>query len=404
MSDSNAIGREFEQKVERLLKILCAQHPTLVHLESQKRIDLQSNELKLPDFYLTVEYPHERRHYYIECQNRTRSSRDINQKIFYIRAKSQCQTFFFVYSERLSPGTSRALKAEGVTVMQLIDLELWTRRLGTALKEEPSLEPDKPKIDVFELTSLTYKSSLARRLLRRLKAVVSPLVYYALFVGCVTILTPLLKHSEAGRAIATLTSSTATITGATVDSLVHTGRFPNDLGIVSRIQSAFRPGRTSFSGFTVLSKYFSGLGIPYTIPGGSAVIAVVTPSDDDFNWLVTGLPAPPDDIKSDWLVFETSSIGYVDAIQRTIQDLQVAHLINESNLPQGEPWTFLSDAVKSIRQAKSIHILGVQETVDDPLIVFDLRDSLDQQLMYMMFKGSQCCIIKPPKQSNMDTK
>lgn len=80
-------GREFESKVKAILFGLKRKHPRLVRVHSQPQVRLQNQETVIPDFDLQVLLHHEHRHYFLECQNRSRTSKDVLHKIQHVRNK-----------------------------------------------------------------------------------------------------------------------------------------------------------------------------------------------------------------------------------------------------------------------------------------------------------------------------
>lgn len=103
MISPNLKGSEFEGETRELLIQLRDEHPNILSLIEKPSLQLQNGEIVIPDFQLIVKYSAEKRHYFIECQDRTRYSHSILHKIQHIRAKQALKTFFFVYRENISP-------------------------------------------------------------------------------------------------------------------------------------------------------------------------------------------------------------------------------------------------------------------------------------------------------------
>lgn len=130
---SKVKGKAFEQAVGTMLSSLELIAGGKVVVETQPRISLQNGEVVIPDFHLTVELAHERRHYLIECRDRERDSKDILHKIRHVRDKQRWQTFLFLYPKQISPELARALDAEGIMHLDLEGLRLFVLRLGGEL-------------------------------------------------------------------------------------------------------------------------------------------------------------------------------------------------------------------------------------------------------------------------------
>jgi len=140
---SNAKGMKFELQVEELLRALKDLYPKLIQVERHPRIVLQNEEIVYPDFRLTVELPYERSHYFIECQNRKRSSKTVLHKIQHVRGKQAVKTFIFVYSSSISEELLRAFKAEGVMCLAIEAFEDFLDRISSTVRVQPPLpDPD----------------------------------------------------------------------------------------------------------------------------------------------------------------------------------------------------------------------------------------------------------------------
>jgi hypothetical protein len=103
----------------------------------------------IPDFHLTVEMAHERRHYIIECRDREHDTKDILHKIRHVRDKQRWQTFLFLYPTSISLELARALDGEGIMHLNLEGFQLFVRRLAGMLQVvEIHLPTVLPKIDL----------------------------------------------------------------------------------------------------------------------------------------------------------------------------------------------------------------------------------------------------------------
>lgn len=147
MLDQNEKGKQFEEAVAQLLAGLAMQHPRLVTVEAKPRIDLQNDEYVIPDFHLTVELSHERRHYLIECQHREKASKGLLHKIQHVRNKQRWKTFLFLHPNTIPPELARALDSEGVMHLDLEAFELFVARLSASLGGQLEIRPEKVKPD-----------------------------------------------------------------------------------------------------------------------------------------------------------------------------------------------------------------------------------------------------------------
>jgi hypothetical protein len=137
---ANLKGKIFEQEVAFELERL--RDTAKVSIEAQPRIILQNDEVVIPDFHLTVELAHERRHYLIECRDRNHNSKEVLHKIRHMRDKQRWQTFLVLYPDQISPALARALDAEGIMHLNLEGLRLFVRRLWLELVVVRQVLPD----------------------------------------------------------------------------------------------------------------------------------------------------------------------------------------------------------------------------------------------------------------------
>jgi len=153
MSDPNERGREFEDEVAKLLGGLAIAHPKKAIVETKPRITLQNDEFVVPDFHLTVELSHERRHYFIECQNREQDSKSILHKIQHVRNKQRWKTFLFLYPDTIAPELARGFDTEGVMHLNLPGFRLFVERLQASLTVQPEIRLEESKPDGAMLSS-----------------------------------------------------------------------------------------------------------------------------------------------------------------------------------------------------------------------------------------------------------
>ena len=87
--------------------------------QEKPKLKLQNGETTIPDFVVKTQTPHEERHFYIECQNRRRSTKTILHKIQHVRAKHPAKTFFYVYAQKLGAELKRAFESESIVAHNL---------------------------------------------------------------------------------------------------------------------------------------------------------------------------------------------------------------------------------------------------------------------------------------------
>jgi hypothetical protein len=148
-------GTDFEGEVHRLLRGLAERHPRHVLMTRQPTIELQNGEVVRPDFDLTVELPHERSHYFIECQNRETFSKQLLHKIQHVRAKQARKTFAFVYPQELPEEIFRAMEAEGVMLFALKDFECFITKLDEGLGKMTLVERPEELADRAMLSEIS---------------------------------------------------------------------------------------------------------------------------------------------------------------------------------------------------------------------------------------------------------
>ncbi len=140
MPTPNDKGAAFESEVRDLLVTIQKLHPNSVTILEKPSIELQNGETVYPDFHLIVSYPHERRHYLIECQNREHNSKSILHKIQHVRAKQAFKTFFFLYPESIPEELARAFAAEGIVHQNVRSFRQFLDGLSGLLVALPSSE------------------------------------------------------------------------------------------------------------------------------------------------------------------------------------------------------------------------------------------------------------------------
>ena len=143
MTSSNAEGTRFEDEVGIALETLEKQHPKRVTVLRQPRVELQNGETVIPDFDLRILQHHQRNYYFIECQNRKRSTKEILHKIQHVRNKQWRSTFIFLYPNEISPELSRSLRIEGVIHLAMAEFKVFLERMSEGL----AMLPKKTNID-----------------------------------------------------------------------------------------------------------------------------------------------------------------------------------------------------------------------------------------------------------------
>ena len=133
-------SNDFEDEVWLLLQKLARYRPDRVELSHHPRVRLQNGETVVPDFDLMVVHAHERSFYYIECQDRKRSGKDLLHKILHMRTKGQRQRFVFVYRNQIPAETKRAMDAEGITNFDVAEFSLFLENVKTSLDRLPILD------------------------------------------------------------------------------------------------------------------------------------------------------------------------------------------------------------------------------------------------------------------------
>lgn len=140
--EAHSKGLALEDEVGQIIWPLVHRFYPRVSCLRQPRVPLQSGEAVVPDFDLKVELPFATLHYFIECQDRDKNSKDILHKVAYIRSKQWRNTFIFVYRDYASPGTLAALKTEGIMALDLEGLRKFVAGLEETLGA--TLPPHEP--------------------------------------------------------------------------------------------------------------------------------------------------------------------------------------------------------------------------------------------------------------------
>src|ERR1017187_289780 len=162
MKDSTQIGRSFQDKVGGILKTFAAEYPKRVSLVEEQDICLQNGDRVRPDFHIAIDEPHERRHYLLECQNRTKTSQEISRKIRTIRGLSNWMTFFFIYPDDVSETFKNSLKAQGIQPMSLTDLSRWTANASRTLRLTEQEQPEGKRVEIWQIAPVVAQESLQR--------------------------------------------------------------------------------------------------------------------------------------------------------------------------------------------------------------------------------------------------
>jgi hypothetical protein len=134
-------GKRLEKEVEEELDGLFYRFSSLVSVKSHPAVTLQSGETIFPDFDFTVRLSFAKLHYFIECQDREKKSKDILHKISYVRDKQRRNTFMVIYRDGACGETPDALKREGVMVLSLQEFRQFVRRMASTL-ETTNRDPD----------------------------------------------------------------------------------------------------------------------------------------------------------------------------------------------------------------------------------------------------------------------
>jgi hypothetical protein len=166
MKDSTQIGRSFQDKVGGILKTFAAEYPKRVSLVEEQDICLQNGDRVRPDFHIAIDEPHERRHYLLECQNRTKTSQEISRKIRTIRGLSNWMTFFFIYPDDVSETFKNSLKAQGIQPMSLTDLSQWATNASRTLRLTEGEQPEGKRVEIWQIAPVVAQESLQRILPR----------------------------------------------------------------------------------------------------------------------------------------------------------------------------------------------------------------------------------------------
>ncbi len=118
-SSSTKKGSDFEKRIQQVLETAKRESGGKITFKVKPKITLNNGEDRFPDFELAIDRPYERRQILVECQNRRRSTKPIAEKIQYIRARNQAQTFMFIYPERIGSGLAQTLDSQGVICLNL---------------------------------------------------------------------------------------------------------------------------------------------------------------------------------------------------------------------------------------------------------------------------------------------
>jgi len=152
--------------------------------------------------------------------------------------------------------------------------------------------------------------------------------------------------------------------------------------------------------------------VHFNISGPTTMLRVMTPSNEDFQWLMTGLEPTKEHIKRDWNISEQSNIPYINAMQGSLRQLtDVARLLDGSGIYQHSFVNSLSDvdvgmfftnAIKRITYSQSSHIVSIYQAGHQWMLFCELRGPTDNEPVYMLydnvlFDESAYTIIKPPK-------
>ena len=129
-SDNALKGSSFEDLVRKVLEEGRQLSGGRLTYRSKPKLKLQNSEIVIPDFVVKTVSPHEERNFYIECQNRQRSTKSILHKIQHVRSKHKAKTFFYVYAKTLGSELARAFESESIPSHSLAEFRFFI--LGAA--------------------------------------------------------------------------------------------------------------------------------------------------------------------------------------------------------------------------------------------------------------------------------
>jgi hypothetical protein len=130
--DGNALkGSGFENSVREILDEGCQCSGGRLTYKSKPKLMLQNREIVIPDFVVQTVSSHEKRHFYIECQNRQRSTKSILHKIQHIRSKHIAKTFIYVYRKNLGSELKRAFESESIVAHNLAQFRYYIQEMAS---------------------------------------------------------------------------------------------------------------------------------------------------------------------------------------------------------------------------------------------------------------------------------
>jgi len=140
-SESFPPGREFETMVWEVLELLQKAHSKVVTIKSHPRLKMHTGIVFIPDFELSYRLPHKTDHQLIECQDRTKSSHDIVNKIKEMRASSDRNRFIFVYPDRkaLTEAVREHLASAGILHYEFSEFIAMLAKLSQTLERTESI-------------------------------------------------------------------------------------------------------------------------------------------------------------------------------------------------------------------------------------------------------------------------
>lgn len=112
-------GYAFENRVGEMLTGLRDRYPAAIEVERQFPMELRSGREVRIDFRLSVDFPHERQHYYLELQSREKADHALADKIESVRRDTPASTFSFVHEAPIQESVASELKSRNIVAYDL---------------------------------------------------------------------------------------------------------------------------------------------------------------------------------------------------------------------------------------------------------------------------------------------
>jgi hypothetical protein len=166
-ADNAVKGASFENLVREVLDEGNQESGGRLTYKEKPKLKLQNGGKVIPDFVVTTETPHEVRHFYIECQNRQRSTKDILYKIHHVRERHKAKTFIFVYAEKLGAELARAFKREAIEAKNLAQFRFFIQETASFINYNLSdirvvraseVSPSNPRLPLPQKTLTAFHS------------------------------------------------------------------------------------------------------------------------------------------------------------------------------------------------------------------------------------------------------